>query len=486
MFKNLFHNFLGHSPNWYKLTIISFLIINPILFSVSPYVAGWVLVAEFIFTLAMALKCYPLLAGGLLAIEAVAIGMTKADHVFHEMVANFEVISLLMFMVAGIYFMQDFLLYVFSKIFIKVRSKVYLSISFLVSSAILSAFLDALTVIAVIISVTYGFYSIYHEVRSQDHSVIDGHEIDLNEFRGFLRNILMHSGVGTALGGIATMVGEPQNLIIASKAGWDFVEFATRMAVISIPCLFAGILVCYLLEKYRVKAFDFGYQLPECVYEIIKKHDEDATKSMTSNEKTKLVVQGLVGVVLILSLSLHVAEVGLIGLMVIILLTSLNGVNDEHQIGKAFQEALPFTALLVVFFTVIAVIIDQQLFKPIMDMAMEYHGKDQQAFFFVANGVLSAMSDNVFVGSVYMTEVRNLLDTGAISREQFDLLAISVNAGTNLPSIATPNGQAAFLFLLTSKIAPLVRLSYGKMLLMTIPYTIVITLVSFVAMMNLT
>jgi NhaB family Na+:H+ antiporter len=31
---------------------------------VNPFVAGWLLVAEFIFTLAMALKCYPLLPGG--------------------------------------------------------------------------------------------------------------------------------------------------------------------------------------------------------------------------------------------------------------------------------------------------------------------------------------------------------------------------------------------------------------------------------------
>ncbi|KTF06232.1 Na+/H+ antiporter NhaB, partial [marine sediment metagenome] len=40
----------------------------------------------------------------------------------------------------------------------------------------------------------------------------------------------MHSAVGTALGGVMTMVGEPQNLIIADKAGWDFVEFFIRMA----------------------------------------------------------------------------------------------------------------------------------------------------------------------------------------------------------------------------------------------------------------
>jgi NhaB family Na+:H+ antiporter len=481
-----FQNFLGNSPDWYKLTIISFLLINPIIFYISPYISGWVLVAEFIFTLAMALKCYPLLAGGLLAIESIAIGMTNSHHVFQEMVANFEVISLLMFMVAGIYFMQDFLLYIFSKIFIKIRSKVYLSITFLISSAFLSAFLDALTVIAVMISVTYSFYSIYHDVRSKDPSIIKENNVYLEEFRGFLRNILMHSAIGTALGGIATMVGEPQNLIIANKAGWNFFEFFMSMVTISAPCLLVGILICYLLERFKVKMFDFGYQLPECVYKIIKNNNEETNKNMTKNDKAKLIIQGFAGILLIISLSLHIAEVGLIGLMLIILLTSFNGINDEHQIGKSFQEALPFTALLAVFFTIVAVIIDQQLFKPIMDMAMTYEGKDQQSFFFIVNGILSAMSDNVFVGSVYMTEVKNLLDSGSVSREQFDLLAIAVNAGTNLPSIATPNGQAAFLFLLTSKIAPLIRLSYGKMFLMTIPYTIFITLTSYFAMMHLT
>ena len=50
-------NFLGSSPDWYKLTIIAFLVINPILFFwVSPFVAGWVLVAEFIFTLCYGIK----------------------------------------------------------------------------------------------------------------------------------------------------------------------------------------------------------------------------------------------------------------------------------------------------------------------------------------------------------------------------------------------------------------------------------------------
>ncbi|GAM71008.1 Na+/H+ antiporter nhaB [Vibrio sp. JCM 19236] len=39
----------------------------------------------------------------------------------------------------------------------------------------------------------------------------------MDDYRAFLRSLLMHAGVGTALGGVMTMVGEPQNLIIADR-----------------------------------------------------------------------------------------------------------------------------------------------------------------------------------------------------------------------------------------------------------------------------
>ena len=103
----LWRNFLGQSPDWYKLTLIIFLIVNPLVFYLHPFIAGWLLVIEFIFTLAMALKCYPLLPGGLLAIEAVFIGMTTPGHIREEVASNLEVLLLLMFMVAGIYFMKQ-------------------------------------------------------------------------------------------------------------------------------------------------------------------------------------------------------------------------------------------------------------------------------------------------------------------------------------------------------------------------------------------
>lgn len=486
-----YQNFLGNSPQWYKLAIIACLIINPILFAIDPYVAGWALVLEFIFTLAMALKCYPLQPGGLLVIEAVAIGMTTPGHIEHEITQNLSVILLLVFMVAGIYFMKDLLMYSFTKLIIRVRSKTALSVAFAGSAAVLSAFLDALTVVAVIITVTTGFYMIYHKVASgksyhhHDHDHTQDEHFDpptreeLDEFRAFMRNIMMHAGVGTALGGVCTMVGEPQNLVIAERASWDFIEFALRMAPVTIPAFFFGLLTTVFLEKFKL--FSYGAQLPESVRHILVDYDKENDAKMTKRDKVKLVSQGIIAIWLVIGLALHLATVGLIGLSIIILATSAAGITDEHALGKAFEEALPFTSLLCVFFAVVAVIIDQGLFAPVIQWVLTFEGKTQLVMFFIANGLLSMVSDNVFVGTVYINEVAAALQRGIITRDEFDLLAVAINTGTNLPSVATPNGQAAFLFLLTSALAPLIRLSYGRMVFMALPYTIVLSIVGLLA-----
>jgi NhaB family Na+:H+ antiporter len=481
----LYRNFLGQSPDWYKLAIVGFLIVNPLVFLfISPFVAGWMLVAEFIFTLAMALKCYPLLPGGLLAIEAVLVGMTSAENVRHELANNLEVLLLLMFMVAGIYFMKQLLLLVFTKLLLGIRSKMLLSLAFCVAAAFLSAFLDALTVVAVVISVAVGFYGIYHRVASEggdDGDILDDSQMEndnrsiLEQFRAFLRSLMMHAGVGTALGGVMTMVGEPQNLIIAKNAGWHFGEFLLRMAPVSVPVLICGLLTCLLLEYTKI--LGYGAPLPEKVRTILKDYDTKSAQKRSKQDTVKLVIQALIGVWLVTALAMHLAEVGLIGLSVIIFATALCGVTDEHAIGKAFTEALPFTALLTVFFAVVAVIIDQQLFTPVIHFVLQAEPHAQLSLFYLFNGVLSSISDNVFVGTVYINETKSALQSGIIDLKQFELLAVAINTGTNLPSVATPNGQAAFLFLLTSALAPLIRLSYGRMVLMALPYTLVLTLV---------
>jgi len=482
-------NFLGQSPTWYKLTLLGFLIINPLLFFfVSPFLAGWLLVAEFIFTLGMALKCYPLMPGGLLALEAIAIGMASAGQVKEELANNLEVLLLLIFMVAGIHFMRQLLLFVFTRLLLSIRSKIMLGLAFCVAAAFLSAFLDALTVVAVVLSVAAGFYDIYHRVLSEGEERAgdeifsdEDHRQTLEKFRSFLRSLMMQAGVGTALGGVMTMVGEPQNLIIAKAAGWDFVSFFLRMAPVTVPVLICGLITCVLLERFRL--FGYGEPLPEKVRQILMDYDRDSRQQRTRQDQLNLWIQGLIAVWLIAALALHLAEVGLIGLSVIILATSFCGITDEHVIGRAFSEALPFTALLTVFFAIVAVIVQQDLFSPLIHFVLQAEASMQLTWFYVFNGLLSSISDNVFVGTVYINEAKHAFTSGTISQQQFELLAVATNTGTNLPSVATPNGQAAFLFMLTSALAPLIRLSYGRMVWMALPYTLVLSLVGLFCIM---
>jgi NhaB family Na+:H+ antiporter len=455
------------------------------------FIIGWVFLLQFIFTLALALKCYPLQPGGLLALEAIVMGLTSTKSVFHEIENNLEVILLLVFMVAGIYFMKNLMLTIFTKLLLNIRSKTLLSLLFCISAAVLSAFLDALTVTAVLIGVTIGFYRIYHAVASgssfsdESHDYLANSSIntlkleELENFKAFLRDLVMHGAVGTALGGVCTLVGEPQNLLIATIAGWEFVEFFLRMAPITMPVFVAGIFTCFIIEKFSIAGF--GNQLPPNIREIFNDYSVYREENITAKDRAELLVESLVAVFLVIALGLHLAAVGLIGLSVIILLTAFKGITEEHHLGEAFHEALPFTALLAVFFAIVSVIHDQHLFSPVIDYVLSQDPSTQPSLFFVANGFLSAISDNVFVATIYINEVKSAFDSGVITETQFNNLAIAINTGTNIPSVATPNGQAAFLFLLTSSLAPLINLSYLRMVYMALPYTIVLSIVGYTA-----
>ena len=467
MFNEVQKLFLGNAPGWYKSTIIAFLIINPPLLLIlnsmgldGNFIIGWVFLLQFIFTLALALKCYPLQPGGLLALEAIVMGLTSTKSVFHEIENNLEVILLLVFMVAGIYFMKNLMLTIFTKLLLSIRSKTLLSLLFCISAAVLSAFLDALTVTAVLIGVTIGFYRIYHAVASGSSFSDESHDYhanssintlkleELEDFKAFLRDLVMHGAVGTALGGVCTLVGEPQNLLIATIAGWEFVEFFLRMAPITMPVFVAGIFTCFIVEKFSIAGF--GNQLPPNIREIFNDYSVYRDENITAKDRAELLVESLVAVFLVIALGLHLAAVGLIGLSVIILLTAFKGITEEHHLGEAFHEALPFTALLAVFFAIVSVIHDQHLFSPVIDYVLSQDPSTQPSLFFVANGFLSAISDNVFVATIYINEVKSAFDSGVITETQFNNLAIAINTGTNIPSVATPNGQAAFFFFLTS------------------------------------
>ncbi len=477
-----FNNFLGNSPAWFKGVILAFLAISWPLVQLSTTIAGWAFIGMFILTLAMALKCYPLQSGGILAVAILGLGLTSPEMVWSEVQNNLGVILLLIFMVSFIYFEKPLLVFLFGKILLKVKNKVALSLMFSVSAAFLSAFLDALTVTAVLIAVFLALYGVYEKVHSSQGTDFnrDGQEDRqemsgdmLEEFRAFIRSLVMHGAVGTALGGVTTLVGEPQNLLIGEKMGWHFAEFALQMSHVTIPAVLAGLTVVVLTEL--TGWFGYGAKLQQPVRSILEGYFEEENQKRTKNDNYALGIQGIAAILLIISLALHLMEPGMIGLILLVGVTAFTGITEEGRIGKAFEESLPFVSLLMIFFVVVAMIHDQHLFHPIIHLVLQLPVEEQGRAFFLVNGLLSAISDNVFVATIYINEAKAAFVAGQISREHFEAIAVAINTGTNLPSVATPNGQAAFLFLLTSALAPAIRLDYMRIVWMALPYTIVLT-----------
>lgn len=470
-----FDSFLGKSPTWYKGTILFFLVLNPVLYFVAgPFITGWVLLLEFIFTLALALKCYPIPAGGLLALEGIIMGLTTPGGMYREVAANLPTLLLLIFMVAGIYYLKDVLIIIFTKLFISIRKKYLLSLAFCLASAVLSAFLDALTLMAIIIAVCFNFYAIFRRVSATYEKVSGKDSQEMEEFCGFLRNIIMHGAVGTVLGGTMTIVGEPQNLMIGTMMNWSFTEFFLHNSIVSVPAAVAGLMLCPLLEIFRFPGY--GYQLPETIRELIVKDYEKKIRQISGQTRFQYATQIVVGALLVVALAMHIAEIGLLGIGIIVVLSAVTGKTKEHDFSEAFTNAMPFVCLIIIFFAILSVVHDQHLVAPLASWVFRFEGQLQLLALFFVNGVLSFISDNVFIATVFINEMDSAYKAGAFGFEWYQKIAVVVNMGTNVPAVATPNGHAALLFLLTSSLAPLIKLSYLSMVKLTLPYTIVMTL----------
>lgn len=171
----------------------------------------------------------PPLPGGLLAIEAATIGVTHPAHMADEIVYNLDVLLLLVFMVAGIYFMKQLLLFYEAVATISFYQTVaQYPLKDATFAGLLCRNSVAFRLLGCVDSNRSGdqrchwllFYLSQRETSNQADS--DGNISDvsgfssnerkqtLEQFRAFFRSLLIQAGVGTALGGVMTMVGEPQ------------------------------------------------------------------------------------------------------------------------------------------------------------------------------------------------------------------------------------------------------------------------------------
>ena len=89
-------------------------------------------------------------------------------------------------------------------------------------------------------------------------------------------------------------------------------------------------------------------------------------------------------------------------------------------------------SLLVVFFGVVAILEEQQTFAPMIDVVLDMPIEAQPVALFTVNGILSMVSDNVFVATIFIESINAAYqDTGPesvnMTRAHFEDLAIAIN-----------------------------------------------------------
>jgi NhaB family Na+:H+ antiporter len=476
----------GDAPVWYYAALtIAIAFITVANFTVGPAVAGWILIGCVVATFTTAHKVFPLAAAGTLTIFGLFLGLTNVHAWEHEIEGNLKVLLLIACMVPAIHFFRELLEVGFTALLLKFQGKVALSLSFFLFGAITSAFFDALTVAAMALAALGGMYLTYESVKHAsnmagaiDQDEREAHQAALDDFRAFLRQLLMALLVGTMCGGLSTLVGEPQNYQVGEMMKWGFHEYFVRMVGISAPVMVAGILVNLMLEGTKVgTVFGYGTKLPESIRAYLTEYSQSQARSRTQADKFRLTVQAMCGLGLITALGLQLASIGLLGLITMIVVSQLTGRVAENRYVPAYHSAMPFFALLLVFFGAVSIIHEQHLFDGLMRWIAGLPGKDRLLAMYLETGIVSSISDNVFVAVAHASNVLKLRSEGVITPAETDKLAIAIIAGTNVVSIATPNGQAAFLLAICSDTASNLHLRYLRMLWMAVPYTVVLSIV---------
>ncbi len=164
-----------------------------------------------------------------------------------------------------------------------------------VTTAVLSAFLDNLTTVLLMVPITF--------------LLADALDIDPLP-------LVIIEVIASNIGGTATLIGDPPNIIIAGATGLSFGAFITNLAPIVVVVLAAVIGALYLFYRPKLQA---APEARERVMEL------DAARSIEDPDELRRTMPVLVGTILVFfahkALHLEPATVALAGATVMLLVT---------------------------------------------------------------------------------------------------------------------------------------------------------------------
>ncbi len=174
---------------------------------------------------------------------------------------------------------------------------------FAVITAVLSALLDNVTTVLLLAPVTL--------------LIAEALQVDAIPF-------LIVEAMASNIGGTATLIGDPPNIMIASKAKLTFVDFVLHLApiVVVIMVVFVGIVILFFRKKLEAK--------DELKHRIMTMQERDAIKDPIMLKKSLVVLaMVLVGFILHGQFNYEPATVALFGAGLLLL---LSGITEPHRV----------------------------------------------------------------------------------------------------------------------------------------------------------
>ncbi|WP_285748930.1 ArsB/NhaD family transporter [Lentzea sp. NBRC 105346] len=278
--------------------------------SVGVFVGAYVLIAtERVHRVAAAL-------GG--AALMLALRLTDGETAFHSLDAgvDWNVVFLLlgMMIIVGVIKQTGLFEYLAIAAAKRAKGKPYAVLAmFVIITGTASAALDNVTTVLLIAPVTF--------------LVCD--RLGLNPIPFLIAEVLASN-----IGGTATLIGDPPNIIIASRAGLSFNDFLLHLAPFIIVLMIAFVLVCRWLFRDS-----FRYN-EDRVAEVMALSEREAIRNRTLLVQS-LIVLGLVLVGFVLHSALHI-EPSVVALLGAGLLVLISKVTTEDAIADVEWETLVF------------------------------------------------------------------------------------------------------------------------------------------------
>ncbi|GAA0251517.1 ArsB/NhaD family transporter [Saccharothrix mutabilis subsp. mutabilis] len=247
-----------------------------------------------------------------------ALGLTNGETAFHSLDAgvDWNVVFLLlgMMIIVGVIKQTGLFEYLAIAAAKRAKGKPYaMLVMLVVITAVASAALDNVTTVLLIAPVTF--------------LVCD--RLGLNPIPFLIAEVMASN-----IGGTATLIGDPPNIIIASRAGFSFNDFLVHLAPFVVVMMVVFVVVCRWLFR---DAFHYDEKR---VAEVMALSEREAIRNRTLLVQS-LVVLALVLVGFTLHSALHV-EPSVVALLGAGLLVLISKVTTEEAIADVEWETLVF------------------------------------------------------------------------------------------------------------------------------------------------